>query len=149
MKVKLEGADKQHVDCDEALWTRRAERRRFIRFDVDVQIIFRLLDGLDVNETVKGKAKNISADGLCIVTGKEVPRDRPIELDIFLPGRKRPVRLSSRVSWTHRLKQFAKNAPAAYEAGIKLYTTDKYDENTLLRYYCEMASDNLSHYLPD
>lgn len=126
---------------------KKAERRRFIRFDLDTNIKFRFFDGMNINESMKGKAKNLSAEGVCIVTEKEIPRNKNIELDISLPGKKRPVRIHGKVIWTHRIKGVDKNMSDRFEAGIKLYTVDKDDENTLLKYYCERMVDNLSEYL--
>jgi len=125
----------------------RAERRRFIRFDLNTNIKFTYFDKMNVDESFKGKAKNLSAEGVCIVTRKEIPRDKNIELDISLPGKKTPARIHGRVIWTHRVKGTDKNTPDRFESGIKLYTMDKDDENTLLRYYCERMIDNLSQYL--
>jgi hypothetical protein len=118
------------------------ERRRFIRFDLDTNVKFRFFDNID--ENIKGKAKNLSAEGVCIVTEKEIPKDRDIELDIFLPGKKGPARVHGKVIWTHKIKRADKVLPDRYEAGIKLYTVDKDDKNTLLKYYCERMVDNLS-----
>lgn len=126
---------------------KRTERRRFIRFDLDTNIKFRFFEGMSVNESIKGKAKNLSAEGVCIVTQKEIPGNKNIELDISLPGKKRPVRIHGRVVWTHRVKGADKNMPDRFESGIKLYTVDEDDENTLLKYYCERMVDNLSEYL--
>ena len=127
--------------------SRRIERRRFIRFDLDTNIKFRFFDDMGTSENIKGKAKNLAAEGVCIVTQKEIPRDKNIEIDISLPGKKGPVRVNGRVIWTQRIKSIEKNTADRFEAGIKLYTIDKDDENTLLKYYCERMLDNLSQYL--
>ena len=126
---------------------KRAERRRFIRFDLDTNIKFRFFDDIDIGENIKGKAKNLSAEGVCVVTEKEIPRDKNIELDISLPGKKRPVKVHGKVIWTHRIKSADKSIPAHYEAGLRLYTMDRDDENTLLKYDCERMVDNLSQYM--
>ena len=124
---------------------RKIERRRFIRFDLDANIKFRLLENMDDN--IKGKAKNLSAEGLCIVTDREIPRDKDVELDLYLPGKKRTVRVHGKVMWTQKIKGTDKNKADHFEAGIKLYMADKDDENTLLKYYCERMIDSLSEYL--
>jgi len=121
---------------------KRDERRRFARFDLDANVKFRFFDNID--ENIKGKAKDLSAEGVCIVTERELPRDKDVELDILLPGRKRPVRVRGKLAWIHKIKGAGKGLPSRYEAGIKLYTVDKNDENTLLKYYCEQIVDNLS-----
>lgn len=124
---------------------KRDDRRKFIRFDFDANIKFRFFDRID--ESVKGKAKNLSAEGVCIVTEKEIPGDKDVELDISLPGKKKAVRVHGTVVWTHRIKNQDKKASARFETGIKLYTIDKDDENSLLKYYCERMTDNLLTYL--
>ncbi len=124
---------------------KRAERRRFVRFNFDTNIKFRFFDNMDKN--IKGKAKNISAEGLCIVAHKGVPVNKDVELDMALPGKKRPVKVHGNVMWTQRVKGADRNAPDRFEAGIKLYTMDRDDENTLLKYYCERMIDSLSQYL--
>lgn len=127
--------------------TRKLERRKFIRFDLDSNVKFKIFDDKNINENIKGKAKNLSAEGVCIVTEKEIPRNKDIELDISLPGRKKPIRIHGRVLWTHKIKSVSEKIKDHFEAGIKLYTVDKDDENTLLKYYCERMLDNLSQYL--
>ena len=127
---------------------KRAERRRFIRFDLDANVKFKFFDDINImDENIKGKAKNLSAEGVCIVTEKEIPKNKNIELDIFLPGRKKSVIIHGKVIWTHKIKSVEKKLPDHYEAGIKLYTIDKDDENALLKYYCERMIDDLSQYL--
>lgn len=126
---------------------RSIERRKFIRFDFDASIKFKLSESSNVDKSMEAKAKNLSAEGLCIVTEKEIPRDRNIELNIFLPGKKRAVRVHGKIIWTHRVKGADKSAAGTFESGIKLYTVDKDDENTLLRYYCDRMVDNLSKYM--
>ncbi len=126
---------------------KRAERRRFIRFDLDTNIKFGFFEDIGIDANMKGKAKNLSAEGVCIVTEKEIPRGKNIELDISLPGRKRPIRVHGKVVWAHKIKGVDKNMVDRFETGIKLYTIEKDDENTLLKYYCERMVDNLSEYL--
>ena len=126
---------------------KRQERRRFIRFDLDTSVKFRFFDGINVGDNIKGKAKNLSAEGVCVVTEREVPRDKDVELDVSLPGKKKAVRVHGKVMWVHRVKAPGKKFPDRYEAGVKLYTIDKDDENTLLKYYCERMVDSLSQYL--
>jgi len=126
---------------------KRAERRRFIRFGFNTKVKFRFFSQTREDEHFKGKSKNISADGVCVVAENDIPRDKNVALDISLPGRKRPVSVHGRVAWSQKIKNADKRAPDHYEIGIKLYTTDRDDENTLLRYYCEYMVDNLSQYL--
>ena len=122
---------------------RKVERRKFTRFDVGVNIKFRIFDNPNVSESMKGKARNLSAEGMCIVTAKEVPGDKDIEIDVSLPGKKRPVRVRGKVIWAHRVKGTQNCAAGHFESGIKIYTVDKDDENTLLKYYCELIVDSL------
>ncbi len=124
---------------------RRDDRRKFIRFDFDANIKFRFFDRID--ENIRGKAKNLSAEGVCIVTDREIPRDKDVELDIYLPGRKKPARVHGSVAWTHKIRNPNKKYTTRFETGIKLYTIDKDDENSLLRYYCERMTDNLIKYI--
>ena len=126
---------------------KRPERRKFIRFDLDTKVRYRFFDGMSIDESMQAKAKNLSAEGVCIVTQKEIPRNKDIELDVSLPGKKAPVRIHGKVVWTYKIKGVDKNMPDRFEAGIKLYTIDKADENTLLKYYCERMVDNISQYI--
>jgi len=126
---------------------RRVERRKFIRFDFDANVKFKVSENADVSENINGKAKDLSGEGVCIVTEKELPREKDIQLDIFLPGKKAPIRVQGKVIWTQRIKSADKNTSDHFENGIKIYVVDKNDENTLLKYYCERMVDNLSKYL--
>lgn len=124
---------------------KRDDRRKFIRFDFDANVKFRFFDRID--ESIKGKARNLSAEGVCIVTAREIPSDKEVELDIYLPGKKRAVRVHGSVAWTNRIKNQDKKSAVRFEAGIKLYTVDKDDENSLLKYYCERMTDDLLKYM--
>ena len=126
---------------------KKNERRKFIRFDLNASLKYRFFDDMNIDECIKGKAKNLSAEGVCIVTKKEIPQNKNIELYVSLPERKKPVMVHGKVIWTHKIKKSDKNMPDHFEAGIKLYTVNKDDENALLRYYCERMIDNLSQYL--
>ena len=126
---------------------KKNERRRFIRFDLNTSLKYKFFDDINIDERMKGKAKNLSAEGVCIVTKKEIPQNKNIELSISLPERKKPVKVHGKVVWTHKIKRADKNIPDHFEAGIKLYTVNEDDENMLLRYYCERMIDNLSRYL--
>ncbi|MBN1872492.1 MAG: PilZ domain-containing protein [Candidatus Omnitrophica bacterium] len=126
---------------------RRVDRRRFIRFDLDANVKFRFFNDMNSDESMKGKAKNLSAEGVCISTEKEIPRDKDVQVDIRLPGKKKEVRVQGKVVWVKTIHSGTKRVGDHYEAGIKLYTVDKEDENTLLKYYCEQMVDNLSQYL--
>jgi len=126
---------------------KKAERRRFIRFDLDTNVKYRFFDDIAVDTTMKGKAKNLSADGVCIITREKIPWNKDIELDISLPGRKRPIRVHGRVVWTHSIKGSEAVGGGHFEAGISLNPLFKEDENVLLKYYCERMVDNLSQYL--
>ncbi|MBL7071614.1 MAG: PilZ domain-containing protein [Candidatus Omnitrophica bacterium] len=124
---------------------KRDERRRFVRFDLNANVKFRFFDNID--EGIKGKAKDLSAEGVCIVTETELPIDKDIEIDISFPGRKRPVRVRGKTAWVYEIKRPDKKKTGHFEAGIKLYTVDKGDENTLLKYYCERMVGTLSQYM--
>lgn len=124
---------------------KRDDRRKFIRFDFDANVKFRFFDRID--ENIKGKAKNLSAEGVCLVTEKEIPRDKDVEVDIYLSGKKKPVRVHGSVVWTHKIKSTDRKTANRFETGIRLYTIDKDDENSLLKYYCERMTDNLLKYL--
>lgn len=126
---------------------KRVDRRKFIRFDLDANVKFRFFDSSDMGENIKGKAKNLSAEGVCISTEKEVPRDKDVQVDIRLPGKKKEVRVQGKVVWVKTIRSGTDRVGDHYEAGIKLYTVDREDENTLLKYYCEQMIDNLSQYL--
>ena len=126
---------------------RRIERRRFIRFDLDTNIKFRIFDDLHIEENIKTKAKNLSAEGVCIVTEKNFPVNKNIELEISLPGRKRPVKVRGKIIWSQKIKGGGKGIKDHYESGIRLFMIDKDDETSLLKYYCERMVDNLSQYI--
>ena len=125
----------------------RADRRKFIRFDLDANIKFRLSDSANPGESITGKAKNLSAEGVCVTTEKPMPRDKDVQVDILPPGKKKAVRVRGKIVWVKTIKSGSKKVRDHYDAGIKLYTVDREDENTLLKYYCEQMVDNLSQYL--
>jgi len=126
---------------------KRQERRQFIRFDLDADVRYNLAGEPHSRDKMRGKAKNLSAEGVCIAVDKELPRDNDVQVDILLPGKRRPVRVDGKVVWVKKIPSSKRAKKDRFEAGIKIYTVDKDDENTLLKYYCSQMVDNLSQFM--
>jgi len=74
----------------------------FERFDVEFPVKFL---NQNTNKEGAGKIINISADGGCmILTVEDLPFATPLELQLFIPDNKDPLKANGRVVWSKMLK---------------------------------------------
>jgi len=107
-----------------------SERRRHERYDTDLKIEFFVSfdlvthldfqvekeEGKGVNRAkYHGESRNVSAEGLCFVTGQELCRRDILHLNIYIPNAQNPIKMVGRVRWSRSLGQD--------EAGLNIYDT--------------------------
>jgi len=83
------------------------ERRQFPRLDVKVTVKYKILTNMEkrifadfesyVNEA---QAKNVSVDGLCIITPNLLENHTIMALEMIFPEQKAPLRALGRVIWS-------------------------------------------------
>lgn len=114
------------------------EQRQHKRFDTDVKIYFDF--AYDVETKVKfqvvknshpspatqrypGVSRNISIEGLCFVSSKQLSMGDKLNVEVFLPGSKDPIHMQGEVRWCHPLANSNKDEPA-FESGLKVLTVE-------------------------
>ena len=97
------------------------ERRRFMRFDLPLDLEYRTLT---LNPIFgKALAKDLSKDGVRLNLKQAVPMGTPVEICLNVPGDNLPVFATGKVTWADGL-----------EAGIRFTKIDNTDRARVLEY---------------
>ena len=92
------------------------ERRMFERFNVEFPVKFR---NLNTNKEGTGKIINISAGGgVMTVTKEDLQPSAPLEIQLFIPDNKDPLRANGKVIWSKLIE------PGVYTAGVQFDKVD-------------------------
>ena len=111
------------------------ERRKYIRFEAQTEIHFHISERSEEESTrkrISGITKNLSIQGVCFVSDKELEAGAVITLEVNLPTQEEPLLLEGEVRWS----QVSENQgeEGMYETGVKLFTVDKADEVKFISY---------------
>ena len=121
------------------------ERRRYLRLNVATKINFRVKEGAAPLEKSEALSKNISVEGVCFRTAKQLKPGAVIELEIIPPSEPEPLLLRGEVIWSKPIQ--AEGPKAMFDTGVKLAIVKESDENRYLRYVNERMMERLSQYL--
>ena len=125
------------------------ERRKYIRLNVANEVNFRV-SGKKTTEPLKAKtsgvSKDISMEGICFSTEKQLESGTKLDLEIMLPSGSEPLILKGEVKWS-RLLEAQANAKAMFDTGVQLLVIQESDENRYLRYVNQKMMERLSRYL--
>ena len=114
----------------------KEERRKYERFDTEVKIYFHV--DYDIETTVKFQvvdkkkakasspkysalSKNVSAEGLCFTSEKELREYDILLLEVYLPDEKNPILMEGEVRWSQPISS---NETNKFNAGVKLITVN-------------------------
>ena len=104
-----------------------AEKRKFIRFDSD-------LDALQCHEVfgaaaekIKSCIKDLSREGLKLLATNALPKGSSVELEIEIPGDNIPAFVFSEVIWSRQTGD-------THEAGLRFTKIEPHDQTRLLDY---------------
>jgi len=111
------------------------ERRKYIRFESQTEIHFHIRERSEEESSrkrISGITKNLSIQGVCFVSDKELQAGTVITLEVNLPTQEEPLLLEGEVRWS----QISENQgeEGMYETGVKLFTVDKTDEVRFISY---------------
>ena len=110
------------------------ERRKFPRydtelkvsfskkFDVELKVKFKVLKSGHqelVGHKYSGVSENVSASGLCFMSGRKLDEGDELLLDVFEPKKKDPVRMEGRVCWSVGLSG-GTGAKSVFRTGVEL-----------------------------
>jgi len=126
-----------------------SEKRRFVRLDINSKLNFKIKDlsGEQVlAEENSGIVKNLSVEGICFSSEKQLKAGTKIELSIALPESPAPIDIRGEVVWSRPVGG-EKGAKAIFDTGVKLVNIAQGDENRFLVYMCDKMTEQLNKYL--
>jgi len=113
---------------------KKRERRKYERFETETKVYFKVVyeiktkvefqivykkagDGL--SERYPAVSKNVSAEGLCFSSDKQLEKGDMLYLELYLPSRKQPIRMEGFVRWSQpELSKQTKRTE--FDTGVKL-----------------------------
>ncbi len=110
------------------------ERRRYLRLKTSVEVEYTIIGKPG---TIEAFSKNISAGGLCVITGEELVKDTPLELVIKIPDLKDPIRALARVVWQKTIEPAQEETKGRFDTGIEFTGISDFDRFNINRYVKE------------
>jgi len=99
------------------------EQRRFPRLPLDVEV--------DFKDRAIARSKNISKEGICLVSEDRLEEGKILNLRFFLPDTVEPIHAYAKVMWV-------RDASEHYcEVGLKFWDINEQDEKRLNGYFEE------------
>ncbi len=109
------------------------EKRRFIRFALSSKIDYIVQKEPKVEKM--GMTKNVSAEGMQLLTEEKLDTGKKIDFKIFTPDALNPVHLNGRILWS---KEISKGEKLSYCSGIEFGKIEEDNKTTFLKYLCDM-----------
>ena len=110
---------------------RNAERRRYLRVEVPVEL--RVIAKNIIIDKVK--AKNISPLGIRFETKEPLKEGDVVDLTLTLPDTNNPVHIQGKVIWQKKIS-LEDNAPL--DIGCEFTKIEEDNKNTFLKYFCDI-----------
>ncbi|MDP8234093.1 MAG: PilZ domain-containing protein [Candidatus Saelkia tenebricola] len=122
------------------------EKRKYIRLEVDAVIGVSVADDAQESsfEGFSASAKNISAEGICFVSDKQLAVGGILKVKVVLTEGSEPFFLKGEVKWSNSVPRGDKTV---FDIGVKILDIDKNDEQRFTSYVCSKMSEVLSKYL--
>jgi Tfp pilus assembly protein PilZ len=122
------------------------EKRRYLRLEIAAKIkVSRKTKALNKSKAISALSKNFSIDGICFTSEKKMEKGTPVNIDIFLELRKKPLRLGGKVVWSSPVRKLGKKN--LFDTGVKLFTILKGNENKFVEFVCAKMIQGFSEYL--
>ena len=107
------------------------DKRKYERYDTEIQIYFAVTYDIQTKvefqvldeskESLKkysAVSKNVSAEGLCFYSEKELKRGDRLYLEVYIPGSKKPIGMEGEVRWSQGMMTAKKKK--VFDTGVKL-----------------------------
>ena len=104
------------------------ERRRFVRFDLNTELI---VETGTSDERISARTKNIGALGMCFVSDKQWPIGQVLYVQCLLPN-SHHVRLQAEVVWSKII-----DPKEGYRTGLKVLGVQEGEETNFMMFYCD------------
>ena len=109
------------------------EKRRFIRFNIALKVSY-IIRKEPKTEKI-GTTKDVSAQGMQLLTEDKMEIGDKIDLKIFVPEALNPAHMRGVVMWS-RESGLAKNH--SYSSGIDFEKIEEDNKNTFLKFLCNL-----------
>lgn len=106
------------------------ERRKFMRFDAFLIVLYELLGGKPLK--AKSRLKDVSKEGLRLSLENGLPKGSILELEMTPPGQYVPIIAFGEVVWSRKTK-----GGYFYDVGLRLTKIKPQDKARLLDYAYE------------
>ncbi len=122
------------------------ERRKYLRLDASARVNVKSKKKGTKKPSAEAQAlaKNMSIEGICFISDKKLSPGKAAEVEIYLPGERKPLHIHGDIVWTRKVK---KGGKAAFESGIKLATIQDSDEGKFIGYVSSKFAARLGKYL--
>jgi len=109
------------------------EKRRFIRFDIVLKVAYIVQKELKTEKL--GTTKNVSAQGMQLLTSDKLEQGDKVDLKIFVPEALNPAHMKGIVMWS---KDPEPAKSHSYSAGIDFGKVEEDNKNTFLKFLCDL-----------
>lgn len=112
---------------------KKRERRKYERYETETKVYFRVVyeietkvefrivtkkdNGETLSEKYSALSRNVSAEGLCFICERQLKKGDMLYLDVYLPGRKKPISMKGCVRWSQPV---AKEEKGRFDTGVRL-----------------------------
>ncbi|MFH0877005.1 MAG: PilZ domain-containing protein [Candidatus Omnitrophota bacterium] len=109
-------------------------KRKFARLDINVDVHWKKIAQAEgVADTTSDSTKNLSRQGICLVTYQPLNIGEHLTLDIVLaPDRK--IASKGKVNWIHELGNLGRKEQKKYEVGIEFLDISDRDQDEIRRF---------------
>lgn len=109
------------------------EKRRFIRFDIALKVSYIIQK--DPKAEKIGTTRDVSAQGMQLLTGDKLEVGDKVDLKIFVPEALNPAHMKGIVVWSRE----SDNAKShSYGSGIDFEKIEEDNKNTFLKFLCDL-----------
>ena len=108
------------------------ERRKFARLNTLTDITYNRKHPLDERRLTL--SKNISKGGICFIAYEELEEREVLDLNIYLPEDKKPIRVSGRVAWVKEFIIGDQPKNRRFDVGIEFIGIGDEDKNKIDKY---------------
>jgi len=109
------------------------EKRRFIRFDIVLKVAY--IVQKDPKTEKLGTTKNVSAQGMQLLTSDKLEQGDKVDLKIFVPEALNPAHMKGIVMWS---KDPELPKSHSYSSGIDFGKVEEDNKNTFLKFLCDL-----------
>ena len=109
------------------------EKRQFIRFNIALKVSYIIHKDPKVEKI--GTTKDVSAQGMQLLTGDKLDVGDKVDLKIFVPEALNPAHMKGIVVWSRE------SGPAkshSYSSGICFEKIEEDNKNTFLKFLCDL-----------